>query len=105
MNFPLNNAYLQLTQSFPLFPTDNGPKWSTVVVRRCAPRIWQKESISGKLFRQHLHIRNSLFINNVTAMTVLFALSCFAIAFSPAFMIFLQIVTKDPLRVILFFLG
>ncbi|KAI6182250.1 hypothetical protein M3Y97_00359900 [Aphelenchoides bicaudatus] len=38
-------------------------------------------------------------------MTILFAISCFAIAFSPALMIFIQIVTKDPLRVILFFLG
>ncbi|KAI6208299.1 hypothetical protein M3Y96_00100500 [Aphelenchoides besseyi] len=38
-------------------------------------------------------------------MTALFAISCFAIAFTPALAIFVKIVAKDPLRVILFFLG
>ena len=38
-------------------------------------------------------------------MTLLFALACFTIVFAPALAIFTTIVAKDPLRVILFFLG
>lgn len=38
-------------------------------------------------------------------MTFIFAFSCFLTAFVPASVIFLQLVSKDPLRVILFTLG
>lgn len=38
-------------------------------------------------------------------MTLTFAVACVIIAFTPALVIFTQVVAKDPLRVILFFLG